>query len=249
MADLAYNDCGSGSPVVFLHGITASKTMWNPIVSLMEGAHRCISIDLPGHGDSPDGPYDAIGQAAAVRSVVEELMLENPLVIGHSLGGMTATVYAALYTARAVVNIDQPMHLGSFAAMLGPDPERFRDERFTEAFDEFAAQLGIDQVPEPRRTALLADIHPRQEVVVAIWADILDGNADTVQPLLDAALVTIACPYLAIYGRPLSEVARTAMDQIPNVTVEVWDGLGHLLHLVDPVRFVQRVADFEETLP
>ncbi len=248
MAQLAYDDRGEGRALVFLHGITASKKMWAPIVSMMEHTHRCISIDLPGHGDSPDGPYGPVDQAAAVRSVVDELALEEPLIVGHSLGAMTGTVYAALYGARAVVNVDQPLHLGTFAAMLGPDAERFRDERFTEAFEEFAAQLGIDLVPEPRRSAILADVKPRQEVVVAIWADVLDGNAETIQPLLDDALAAIGCPYLAIYGSPLTEAARAAALQIPNVTIEVWDGTGHLLHLVDPERFVERIEDFEASL-
>jgi pimeloyl-ACP methyl ester carboxylesterase len=248
VAVLAFDDRGAGQPLVFLHGITASRNMWEPIVSLMERNHRCINVDLPGHGESPDGGYGPVDQAAAVRSVVDELALDQPLVIGHSLGAMTATVYAALYGARGVVNVDQPLHLGTFVAMLGPDLERFRDGRFTEAFDEFAAQLGIDLVPEPRRSAALADVKPRQEVVVALWADMLDGNANNVQPLLDDALTAIGCPYLAIFGSSLTSAARTAAEQIPNVTIEVWDGTGHLLHLVDPDRFVQRVETFEASL-
>lgn len=234
--------------MVFLHGITVSKRTWNPIVSRMDHDHRCVTVDLPGHGDSPDGPYGALEMAAAVHNIVEDLGLAPVLLVGHSLGGMTATIYAAVHTARGVVNIDQPLHLGSVVEMMGCDLTRFRDERFPEAFEEFADQLRIDLIPEPRRTELLAEVKPRQDVVVALWADLLDGNADTMQPLLDSALAAITCPYLAIFGSQPSAPSRAAVGSIPGATLEVWDGLGHLLHLVDPDRFVRRLNTFEASI-
>lgn len=245
---LAFEDRGEGSAVVFLHGITVSKRTWNPIVSRMEHDHRCISVDLPGHGESPDGPYGAVEMAAAVHNIVEELGLAPVLLVGHSLGGMTATIYAAVHGALGVVNIDQPLHLGSVVEMMGSDLTRFRDERFDEAFAEFANQLRIDLIPEPRRTELLAEVKPRRDVVVALWADLLDGNADAMQPLLDGALAAITCPYLAIYGSEPSAPSRAAVGLIPHSALEVWDGLGHLLHLVDPDRFVRRLNTFESSI-
>jgi pimeloyl-ACP methyl ester carboxylesterase len=60
--DLAYDLQGSGPPFVFIHGLTFDRTSWRPITSRLADEYRCITIDLPGHGDSsgPPRPLDDI---------------------------------------------------------------------------------------------------------------------------------------------------------------------------------------------
>lgn len=248
MADLAYTDRGTGPPIVFLHGITASRAMWEPVVERLVDRIRCITVDLPGHGESPDRAIPPLEQVDAIASVVDELDLGVPMFVGHSAGGLASTLFAAVRGARGVINVDQVLDLATFEAVLQPDPERFRDERFPDAWAEFLAQQRPDLVPESRRDAVLADLRPRQEIVVQMWGDVLDHGAAAIQPVLDGALTAVACPYLAIYGEPPNDGVRAAVDRIPGAHLEVWDGHGHFLHLVDVDRFVRRVEEFEATL-
>lgn len=248
MADLAYTDTGSGPPIVWIHGLAGSKAMWEPIVGRLDDRYRCVCIDLPGHGDSPDRAIAPLEQVDAIASVVTELDLGTPMFVGHSAGGLASTLYAAARGARGVINVDQVLDLATFEAMLGDDPERFRDERFRDAWDEFVASLRPDLVPQPRRDALLVDMRPRPEVVAAMWGDVLDHGAAAIQPVLDGALAAVACPYLAIYGEAPNEGVRAAVERIPGARLEVWEGHGHFLHLVDVDRFVARVVEFEGTL-
>ncbi len=55
----------------------------------------------------------------------------------------------------------------------------------------------------------------------------------------------VRCPYLAIHGiDPGPAYAAWLTGLIPTATVEVWEGLGHYPHLVDPDRFVRRLEEF-----
>lgn len=93
---LAYERHGSGAPIVLIHGIGHRRQGWDPIVPLLvEAGHEVITVDLPGHGESP--AYDAQGLpvqeylAKVFDEVYDELGLtERPHVVGNSLGGLIA---------------------------------------------------------------------------------------------------------------------------------------------------------------
>jgi pimeloyl-ACP methyl ester carboxylesterase len=49
---LVYEECGTGFPVVFIHGLTFNRSTWRPILDRLAGRFRCVAVDLPGHGGS-----------------------------------------------------------------------------------------------------------------------------------------------------------------------------------------------------
>jgi YHS domain-containing protein len=53
---LAYETRGTGTPVVFLHGLTFDRRTWRPIIETLGDSVRSIAIDLPAHGDSGGVP-------------------------------------------------------------------------------------------------------------------------------------------------------------------------------------------------
>src|SRR4249919_3217673 len=110
--EIAYDVRGQGPPLVLVHGLSDSRADWAPIVDRMSSDHRCVALDLRGHGESGDASdYSALAMAADVAAVVAAEDLVAPTVIGHSLGGAVVSAYAAAALVTAVVNVDQGLRL------------------------------------------------------------------------------------------------------------------------------------------
>src|SRR5438128_1640155 len=88
----------------------AVRSSWRPVADALgriDPGRRVLALDLPGHGDSPGWPaYDVERLTQGVHRAVEAAALPPPVVVGHSMSAVVATVYAARYTSRGVVNVD-----------------------------------------------------------------------------------------------------------------------------------------------
>lgn len=92
--NLAYDRTGSGEPLVLLHGLGHHRQAWDPVVPRLAAERDVITVDLPGHGDSPPLPPSDLGTYPAMVDAVEKFLLglglERPHVAGNSLGGLIA---------------------------------------------------------------------------------------------------------------------------------------------------------------
>jgi pimeloyl-ACP methyl ester carboxylesterase len=103
---LAFDRTGSGAPLVLLHGQGFSRRSWNPVVAQLSAHRDVITVDLPGHGDSPRQP-DGAGNtphdlAMAVAELLDELGIDTADVAGNSSGGWAALELGRLGRARTV---------------------------------------------------------------------------------------------------------------------------------------------------
>lgn len=84
-------DRGSGDAIVFLHAFPLQAAMWDYQVEAFEGTLRCVTVDLPGFGqsDEPVDPESATmaGYADIVAGVLDELGIDTATVVGASMGG------------------------------------------------------------------------------------------------------------------------------------------------------------------
>jgi pimeloyl-ACP methyl ester carboxylesterase len=139
---LAYEDTGAGDPpFVFVHGWTCNHTHFAPQVEHFGRQHRTVAVDLRGHGASaaPEQDYTISGFADDVAWLCEQLGVERPILVGHSMGGTVVLDVAARYPdlPRAVVMVDAAPIVGSSpsadmaaeiaAALAGPDGAATRD--------------------------------------------------------------------------------------------------------------------------
>src|SRR5262245_49218850 len=115
---LAYDIEGDAVPVLFLHGLTFDRTTWRPIVERLGSSVTSIAIDLPAHGESDGSPAPLEDVAAQVHDLVESLGVDRPVVVGHSMSGGLALVYASAYPARGVVSVDSGPDVLPFAQLL-----------------------------------------------------------------------------------------------------------------------------------
>ncbi|HEU4324576.1 MAG TPA: alpha/beta hydrolase [Roseiflexaceae bacterium] len=121
---------GDGTPVLLLHGGTRNLGDWGTVVPRLAARHRVVALDFRSHGAStPCGAEWSFADAIDdVRAVVAALRLEWPWLVGHSIGGMVATGYAAEGGAcRGVVNIDG-VGISLPPVLPGPDSDAARQE-------------------------------------------------------------------------------------------------------------------------
>ena len=92
---LAFEDTGTGPPVVVLHGLFGSSANWRSVARALAPHHRVLCVDLRNHGQSPwADSMDYLEMAEDVRTLIARQGLSRPTVVGHSMGGKTAMALA-----------------------------------------------------------------------------------------------------------------------------------------------------------
>lgn len=89
--------CGEGPPVVLCHGLTETRAIWVPLATrLLERGYQVVAYDLRGHGKSTagDAPPKLDVLAHDLRALFETLDLQDAILVGHSMGGMAAQIFA-----------------------------------------------------------------------------------------------------------------------------------------------------------
>jgi pimeloyl-ACP methyl ester carboxylesterase len=94
---MAYRDWGgAGQPILLVHGLASSYTIWNLVAPRLIERHRVVAVDQRGHGrsDRPDaGPFDFGTYVGDLRAFLDGLGLARPVVVGHSWGGNVAVQF------------------------------------------------------------------------------------------------------------------------------------------------------------
>lgn len=116
--DLQVREDGAreATPVVLLHGFSASMHWWTPLVERLGKDFRLIRFDLLGHGGSekPGAGYSMEHQAEQVSRALSVLRVERAVIVGHSMGGTVAT---------ALVERDPQLVDGVVLIGTPPDPD------------------------------------------------------------------------------------------------------------------------------
>ena len=99
----------SGTPIIILHGIFGTSDNWLGIAKQLSENHQVFLLDQRNHGQSPwSDEFDYLVMAADLKEFIEDHHLQNPILIGHSMGGKVVMQFELLYPniAQKVVVVD-----------------------------------------------------------------------------------------------------------------------------------------------
>jgi len=251
---------GSGPVCVLLHGTGASLHSWTGVAPLLAESHTVVTLDLPGHAATCTRPGASLSLESMARDLGElfdMLELDPALVVGHSSGAALVAELALngrldrahlVGIAPAILLLDGLAGtvfppLARVAANIGWLPKLFAHR----ARDPRQVRRLLDGTGSRLGDAALAD-YGRLFSDPDHVAGVLRMMAEWDLVRLDGRLDRIAAPFLLLAGAndhtvPLRNAYRTAA-RLPNATLEVLDGLGHLAHEEAPVRVVEHILSF-----
>ena len=184
--------------------------MWRPALAELhriDPERRVLALDLPGHGESPNwSSYEIEDVTDGVHRAVEEAELESPVIVGHSLAAVIASVYASRYPASGVINVDQSLQIAAFARMVQSLADKLRGPAFPAIWEMFVASMHIELLPESAQNLVRSTSRPDQDLVLGYWRELLerpvDQLADQTAEGLKAARES-GLPYLVVAGAEL----------------------------------------------
>ena len=141
--DLYYEDHGSGTPVILIHGYPLSGRAWDKQVPVLLGAgHRVITYDRRGAGASsqPATGYDWDTFAADLDTLINKLGLDHVTLVGHSMGTGEVTRYLGKYGSA---KIDRAVLIGPIPPYLSQAPDN-PDGIPANVFDGFRQSAAAD---------------------------------------------------------------------------------------------------------
>lgn len=238
---LAVTETGSGPrTAILIHGIMSDSRAWHRVTAELERhGFRVIAVDLAGHGRSPRAKrYSPSAWADDVVETLAPLLDGAPdVVMGHSLGGLVASLVADRLAPRAAIYIDP-----AFA--------------FPAGVRGLAFKLFFAIAPRPRRSALVK-MNPKwqAEDVEIELATLRDWDKRTILGFSDTTRlvppVSLVAPSLVV----LAEKSLLITEQVAGrlrrqgMTVTTIAGTGHTVFRDDHAGFMDTVLDWLRALP
>ncbi len=239
-----------GGTIVFLHAYVDSWFSYSRVLPLLSPSYHALAPDQRGHGDSdkPRCCYTVDDYASDAVAFMDATGVETATLVGDSSGGLIAQRVALDYPHRVgrLILIGAPTTLvdnkavrdlgeGMLAALEDPIPHEF--------VRDFVSGTITDTVPEE---FLSTAVSQSLKVSARVWRDYWEGVIRKVDDT--ARLGEIGAPTLILWGEhdallPREEQERRAAA-IPNATLRVYPGTGHLAHWVRPEWVVRDVQAF-----
>lgn len=132
---------GEGTPLVFIHGWLGSKKDWQKVRNHLELENPMLFYDQRCHGDSECEEFDFDDLAEDLQSLIEKLNMKDPVLMGHSMGGMVALTYAVRQE-----NYSGLFLIGTSAST--PEPENGSPKYFLETFGEIDREEWAKEIVE-----------------------------------------------------------------------------------------------------
>ncbi len=262
---LHYKEYGKGMPVIILHGLLGLSDNWVSLGKKLSNLFHVIIPDLRNHGQSMHSPeHDFRVMSEDIYELINDLNLNNPVIIGHSMGGKTAMHFAMRFQEmiKALVIVD-----------IAPDT--YLDEDTLHAFEnvldtilqidlsEYSSRKEIEQSLEQKESSevlrqLLNKNIQRNKNKKFEWrvnAEVLRRQLPEINTSLKDSLGKdyagpCLCPALFIRGENSNFINSQNIESInyffSHATIETILNAGHLIHVDQPQAFYEVLVPFLE---
>lgn len=253
---------GAGPDVILIPGFGSSREVWRPLAERLSATHRVHLVQLAGFAGEPwshgDGPF-VQPVIEALAAYVKAAGLEQPAVIGHSMGGLSALMLAQQHPALVgrVMSVDS---LPFFSALYGPQATVESAAPFAE--QAAAGILNADEAgfrAGQGQSAVGLARDPATRVAMVEWTVASDHHAmaaairEVMTTDTRPGLAAMTTPVWAVYASDADGGAPAAMADalwgreyatLPGVTLIRVDDSRHFIMADQPERFGQIVDRF-----
>jgi non-heme chloroperoxidase len=252
----------SGLPVILLHGGGQTRHSWKKLaLTLIQSGFRVTNVDLRGHGDSDwaeDGNYGIDAFVSDLKMLITH-QLSPPLLVGASLGGITALLAVGesdVPLARGIALVDivpkfEPEGSDAIARFMQSNPNGFA------SLDEAAATVAAYLPHRPRpssNTGLMKNLRPGKDGRL-YWHwdprmfDISkDQRPDQVSERMEQAARRLRIPTLLVRGGKSDLVSlegvKHFLDLVPGASFVDVQGAAHMVAGDMNDVFSQAIIDF-----
>lgn len=256
---------GNGSPILMLHGWTASHREWQPFLEQLTPHHRVLRWDARGHGGHrllTDTVPTVQRMAQDLRNLIDHYALDELVVVSHSMGALTLWQYIEQYgcrNLRKVTFIDQSPKLltdDNWANGIYGDFDRERSDAFLkhleDDFAESVLRLGGMGLNDRARQKYQENSRGLEKArqwlseqdplpLIACWESLAEAD-------YRATLEKIDIPALLVYGGASNyyrgETAHYVKNRIAGAILRIYEGSDHSPHQWERERFVSDLREF-----
>ena len=245
---IAYAEAGAGRPLICIHGNFASKRWFTPQLVDPPSGWRVLALDLPNFADSDalPGAISVEAYARYLKGFINELRLDCPVLLGHSLGAAVAQVL-----------VSQTPELVSGLVLVAPAPPNgFKTPEETYSYLELfktnrnllSQSLGATMpTRQPSYFEALVDDAFKMDRAA------FTGNARAIEAYdVTLELGDVTCPALVLHGGRdylvTENMARRTATTL-GAKLELWSDAGHSPQLEAPQAFNTLLTAFLQDVP
>ena len=236
------DDGAGGVPVVFVHSFAGSTAHWSAQLEWLRKSRRALALDLRGHGQSSrplrdDYAVESFAKDLAV--VADSFGLMRFVVVGHSLSGATAIVYAATHPERVA------------GLLLIGAPGKVPEDQARQIMA--ALESDYEKVTEDYWSRLLTDAQPQVEKQVR--SEMKSMPREPALSIIRAIFEFDPLPALNAYRGPKMAIVTVHGDTsndlhhlVPDLPHKLITGTSHWPHMDKPEEFNQMMDGFLGTV-
>lgn len=241
---LAYEDYGTGTPIVFAASWVLAGDMWEyQVPFFVEQGYRCVLLDRRGHGrsDRPSDGYDIDTLADDLADLIEHLDLQSATLVGHSTGGAEVARYLARHGEDRVANVTFVSAVLPFLQLTDDNPEgtpealseaavtQFRTDRPRWFADRaqgfFATHLGNDVSPALIDLGVRRCLDTSPMATIALWRSAF--RTDHRESLRRITVPTLIVHGTADQSALVEKTGRRTAQLVPGSVYREYPTAGH----------------------
>lgn len=262
---LAYADYGNGKPVVLIHGWPLSKEMWEyQLEPLVDAGCRVIKYDRRGFGksDKPWDGYDYDSLAEDLKTLLDDLDLQDVTLVGFSMGGGEVARYFSKYGGERVSKVVLISSILPYMPKTADNEVGVPQENFAEMLDQVTDdRIGFLDTFGKHFFGMTMVNHPLSSPLLEYYrmlCSFASGRAtrQCMQSFAftdfrnDTPLITV--PTLIIHGSadktvPIEVSSDKSSQLVPNNQYIVYDGAPHGLFYTHKERLNRDLISFITT--